>query len=34
MERKATTWKKNYTWVLVMNAIYILIFCFLMQIFA
>jgi hypothetical protein len=29
-----TNWKKSYTLVLVMNVIYIMIFCFLMQIFS
>ncbi len=31
---KVTTWKKSYTWVLVANALYIMLFCFLMQIFS
>jgi hypothetical protein len=27
-------WKKSYTFVLLVNVIYIMIFCFLMQIFS
>ncbi|MBG6188485.1 hypothetical protein BC952_2470 [Flavobacterium limicola] len=32
--KKIKTWKKNYTWVLVANAIYILIFCLIMKLYA
>lgn len=32
--RKTTNWKKSYTFMLVVNVIYIMIFCFLMQIFS
>ena len=32
--RKTTVWKKSYTWVLVANAIYILLFCLIMEMFA
>ena len=28
------TWKKNYTWVLVANALYILFFYIIMQLFS
>jgi hypothetical protein len=31
---KMTKWKKSYTFMLVINAVYIMIFCFLMQIFS
>jgi hypothetical protein len=31
---KFTTWKKSYTWVLISNAIYILVFYVIMQIFS
>ena len=31
---KTTTWKKSYTWVLIANAIYILIFFLLMILFS
>ena len=31
--KKITAWKNSYTWVLVINAIYIIIFFVLMQIF-
>lgn len=34
LQRKVTNWKKSYTFVLLMNAIYIMIFCLLMQIFS
>ncbi len=33
-ERKMTHWKKSYTFMLVINVVYIMIFCFLMQIFS
>lgn len=32
--QKFSGWKKSYTWVLVANAAYIMLFCFLMQIFS
>ncbi len=32
--RKQSRWKKSYTWVLVANALYIMIFCLLMQFFS
>ena len=32
--KKMTGWKKSYTWVLVANTLYIMVFCFLMQIFS
>jgi hypothetical protein len=32
--KKAKTWKKSYTWVLVANAVYILIFYFLMKLYS
>jgi len=31
--KKTASWKNSYTWVLVANAIYIIIFFILMQIF-
>ena len=31
--KKTTSWKNSYTWVLVINAIYIIIFFVLMQLF-
>lgn len=31
---KVKAWKKNYTWVLVANAVYILIFYFLMKLYS
>jgi hypothetical protein len=31
---KMTKWKKSYTLMLIVNGIYIIIFCFLMQIFS
>ncbi len=31
---KQSRWKKSYTWVLVANALYIMIFCLLMQLFS
>ena len=35
METKKTkTWKKSYTWVLVANAIYILVFYLIMQLYS
>jgi len=35
METKKTkNWKKNYTWVLVANAIYILIFYLIMKLYS
>ncbi len=33
-EEKTTYWKKNYTWVLLFNAIYILIFYIMMELFS
>jgi hypothetical protein len=32
--KKQNKWSNNYTWLLVMNAIYIVIFFMLMQIFS
>jgi hypothetical protein len=32
--KKVKTWKKSYTWVLVANAVYILIFYFLMKLYS
>lgn len=32
--KKVKTWKKSYTWVLVVNAVYILIFYFLMKLYS
>lgn len=32
--RKTTVWKKSYTWVLIANAIYILLFCLIMEMYA
>ena len=34
MDYKNTAWKKSYTWVLIANAIYIVIFCLIMIIFS
>jgi hypothetical protein len=34
METKKVKPEKNYTWVLVANAIYILIFCLIMKLYA
>lgn len=31
---KATIWKKSYTWVLIANAIYIMLFCLIMEMFS
>ena len=31
---KKPSWKKSYTWVLVANALYIMLFCLLMQLFS
>jgi len=31
---KTTVWKKSYTWVLVANAIYIMVFCLIMEMFS
>jgi hypothetical protein len=33
-QQKLTTWKKSYTWVLLANVIYILVFFFLMQLYS
>jgi len=33
-EKNVNRWKKSYSWVLLANAAYILIFYFLMQIFS
>jgi len=33
-EEKLNTWKKSYTWVLIANALYILLFCLMMLIFS
>lgn len=32
--KKVKTWKKSYTWVLVANVIYILLFYFLMKLYS
>ncbi|MEC5167352.1 hypothetical protein RCH18_003107 [Flavobacterium sp. PL11] len=32
--KKTKTWTKNYTWVLIANAIYILIFCLIMKLYS
>lgn len=32
--KKNKIWKKNYTWVLIMNAIYILIFYLIMKLYS
>jgi hypothetical protein len=32
--KKGKTWKKSYTWVLVANVVYILIFYFLMKLYS
>lgn len=32
--KKVDTWKKSYTWVLVANAVYILVFYFLMKLYS
>jgi hypothetical protein len=32
--KKIKTWKKSYTWVLAVNAIYILIFYLIMQLYS
>lgn len=32
--KKIKNWKKNYTWVLIMNAIYILIFYLIMKLYS
>lgn len=34
MSTKRSSWKKSYTWVLVANAVYILLFCLIMLIFS
>jgi len=34
MNTKKYTWQKLYTWVLVMNAVYIILFYILMQLFS
>ena len=31
---KVKTWKKSYTWVLVINAVYILVFYLLMELYS
>lgn len=31
---KVSTWRKSYTWMLLANVIYIVVFYFLMQIFS
>ena len=31
---KRSSWKKSYTWVLIANAVYILLFCLIMLIFS
>lgn len=33
-QKKPTTWKKSYTWVLIANAIYIMLFCLIMVMYA
>lgn len=33
-DRNASSWKKSYSWVLLANVAYIVIFYFLMQIFS
>jgi len=33
-EEKLNAWKKSYTWVLIANVIYILLFCLMMLIFS
>jgi len=32
--KKVKTWKKSYTWVLVANVIYVLVFYFLMKLYS
>ena len=32
--KKVKTWKKSYTWVLVANVVYILLFYFLMKLYS
>ena len=32
--KKVKTWKKNYSWVLIANAIYILVFYLIMQLYS
>jgi hypothetical protein len=32
--KKVKTWKKSYTWVLVANLVYILVFYFLMKLYS
>lgn len=32
--QKQSGWKRSYTWVLVANALYIVLFCLLMQLFS
>lgn len=34
MPNKTVFWKKSYTWVLIANAIYILLFCLIMEMYA
>jgi len=33
-QNKRSSWKKSYTWVLIANAVYILLFCLIMLIFS
>ncbi len=34
MNQKRSSWKRSYTWVLITNAIYIVVFCLIMLIFS
>jgi len=34
MKSKTKIWKKSYTWVLLINALYILLFYFIMHLYA
>lgn len=31
---KNKTWKKSYTWVLIANVVYILVFCIIMELYS
>jgi hypothetical protein len=34
MPNKPAIWKKSYTWVLIANVVYILLFCLIMEMYA
>jgi len=34
MNIKTNIWKKSYSWVLIANAIYIMLFCLIMEMFS